>query len=241
MNAVIIIPARYSSTRFPGKPLANILGESLIYRVWKQCSKCFSFEDIYVATDDDRIKEHCKNLNIQYIMTSKNCLTGTDRVFQAYRKLGKNYDCIINVQGDEPLIDTNDILTIVDSFYSHDSYGRCCGFCKIKSNEEFISQNTIKVVFDNKYRLLYASRAPIPSDKKLSFNESYKQVCIYAFSPKNYIHYEKTRLESIEDIEILRFIELGYPVKMVRVSNNSIAVDVPDDIIKIEKFLKGNE
>lgn len=238
MNAVIIIPARYNSTRFPGKPLVDILGESLIYRVWKQCAKCFSFKDIYVATDDDRIKEHCKDLNIQYIMTSKDCLTGTDRVFQAYRKLGKTYDCIVNVQGDEPLISPDDILRVIDSFYSQGSYGRCCGFCKIRSKEEFISQNTIKVVFDKNNRLLYASRAPIPSDKKLGFNESYKQVCIYAFSPNNYIHYEKTRLESIEDIEILRFLELGYPVKMVRVSDSSVSVDIPEDIIRVEKILK---
>lgn len=243
MNAVVMIPTRYESTRFPGKPLVDILGESLIYRVWRQCTKCFSFKDIYVATDDDRIKKHCQDLSIQYIMTSKNCLTGTDRVAEAYKKIRKKYKTIINVQGDEPLIEPTDIEKIYEE-HIKDIFTPCCGMTKIKNEEEFRNSNIIKIVTNISSNLIYASRAPIPSNKNSKFYSGFKQVCIYAFCPDDLETFSltgKTPLEKIEDIEILRFIECGRKVKMIEVSNSSISVDIPEDIMKVEEFITRNQ
>lgn len=245
MNIVIIIPARYESSRFPGKPLVNILGKSLIQRVWEQCIKIIDSEDVYIATDDSRIKNHCKENNMQCIMTNKECLTGTDRVAEAYNKIGKNYENIINVQGDEPLIKPEDILK-VSKYVRYTRYPISCGYCKIKLEEEFRNPNIIKIVNNSKSDLLYASRAAIPTNKNLEFQEAYKQVCVYGFTDfalSSFYNfgkkYGKGNLEKVEDIEILRFLELGEKIKMQEVSSSSISVDVPEDIVKIEEVLKG--
>ena len=112
MDTAIIIPARFQSTRFPGKPLVDILGQSMIQRVWEQCKKALSKENIFVATDSEKIQNHCSDLNIQTIITSSNCLTGTYRVYEASKKI--NAKTIINVQGDEPLINPDDILKVLN-------------------------------------------------------------------------------------------------------------------------------
>jgi len=113
IDKAIIIPARYQSSRFPGKPLVDILGMSMINRVWEKCIKVLQKEFVFVATDSDKIIEHCKNNNIQVVMTSRDCLTGTDRVYEASKKL--NIRTVINVQGDEPLVDPKDIYAVIDA------------------------------------------------------------------------------------------------------------------------------
>jgi len=244
MNAVIIIPARHNSTRFPGKPLVNILGESLIYRVWRKCASAVGWSNVYVATDDNRIKEHCQDLCIQYVMTDKGCSTGTDRVAEAYEKIDKNYDTIINVQGDEPLINYKDILKIGNK-HSWNKFDIYCGMSKINNEDEFKNPNVIKIVTDDDNNLLYASRAGIPTDKKLGFSKAYKQVCVYAFSSWNLNWFYsncKSNLEEIEDIEILRFLNSNEcKVKMVEVSGSSIAVDIPEDVKRVEEFIRRND
>ena len=182
MSEVIIIPARWNSSRFPGKPLVNILGKSLIQRVWIKCATAIDPKRVYIATDDERIKKHCIDNNMQYIMTS-NCSTGTDRVSQAYKRLGINCKTIINVQGDEPLIDPEDILKVIEASKKVNHTTIYCGICKIRTEQEFKNPNIIKVIMDAENYLLYASRAGIPTNKKLGFEWAYKQVCIYAFSP----------------------------------------------------------
>jgi len=241
MKTAVIIPARYESTRFPGKPLINILGQSLIQRVWVQCTKLFSSNDVYIATDDDRIERHCEENKMQCIMTSTTCLTGTDRVAQAYVNLNKKYDVIINVQGDEPLIEPIDILQVLEE-YKRSFDLVCCGMCKIKTEDDFRNPNIIKIVCGYQNHLLYASRSAIPTNKNLEFKGGYKQVCIYAFSPSTIIafhnEFKKSTLELIEDIEILRFLEIGYDVKMIEVSDASISVDVPEDVEKVKLKLE---
>ena len=241
MKTVIIIPARYKSSRFPGKALIDILGQSLVQRVWNQCIKVIDSNQVYIATDDERIKNHCEEAGMQYIMTSENCLTGTDRVAEAQRKITEKYDVIINVQGDEPLVKPNDILKVIKTYQKFANI-ICCGTCKIKSEEEFRNPNIIKIVKNKDNDLLYASRAAIPTNKNLGFEKAYKQVCIYAFSPSILSVYtsvkKKSPLEEIEDIEFLRFLERGYNIKMVEVSNSSISVDIPEDIYKIKSALK---
>jgi len=240
MNAVIIIPARYKSSRFPGKPLVNILGKSLIRRVWEQCIKAIDSSNVFIATDDDRIKDHCLLNNMNWISTSENCLTGTDRVCEAFTRKNFNCDIIVNVQGDEPLISPDDIITVIKD-HKNSSYVSC-GYCEINNEEDFKNPNIIKVVMDYNENLLYASRSPIPINKNRQLIKADKQVCIYAFSMISLMDFNSTRkskLEEIEDIEFLRFLEMGKKVKMVKVSNSSISVDIPEDVIKVENVLKG--
>jgi 3-deoxy-manno-octulosonate cytidylyltransferase (CMP-KDO synthetase) len=237
---VIIIPARFNSTRFPGKPLAKILGKSMILRVWEKCIKVISKNFVYVATEDKKIADHCQLHGINYLMTRKNCKTGIDRVIDVAKKIQS--DLYLNVQGDEPLINIKDIKKIIRLFFLYKKKKIINAMCRIKNKEEFFSFNVPKVVFDDNYNLIYMSRAAIPSNKQNQFIRAFKQVCIYAFSRKHLlsenIFNNKRNLEMIEDIEILRFVENSLPVKMVEVSSNSISVDTKKDLRKVINILK---
>ena len=237
MKTVIIIPARYKSTRLPGKPLKLIMGETMIYRVWENIAKIFSKKNIYVATDDKKIMNHCKVKKINCIMTSKSCKTGTDRIAEASKKI--KADIYINVQGDEPLLKSKDILKVINVAKKRPNTVLNC-MTKIKDRDEYLSKNVPKVIFDKNRKLTYMSRAPIPSSKKNIFKIAYKQVCIYSF-PKNSLKLfgnknKKSFFENIEDIEILRFIENGITVEMIELNSSSISVDNHRDLKKVRKI-----
>jgi 3-deoxy-manno-octulosonate cytidylyltransferase (CMP-KDO synthetase) len=242
MKIILVIPARYASTRFPGKPLIDINGKSMIHRVYDQCKQAIDPSLIYVATDDERIENHCNKLGIQTILTSSNCKTGTDRVAEVAEKIAADY--YINVQGDEPVFNPNDIRSILE-FLPKANGGIVNGYCPISSSEEFYSLSTPKVVFRSDERLLYMSRSPIPGNKQSEFRFGYRQVCIYGF-PRNTLEMlaknnDKTPFEEQEDIEILRFLELGYDVQMVKLSNESIPVDNPEDLEKVLEKLNNEK
>jgi 3-deoxy-manno-octulosonate cytidylyltransferase (CMP-KDO synthetase) len=241
-NISIIIPARYDSSRFPGKPLAKISGKEMILRVCDICAKVLEKKNIYVATDDKRISTVVKNSGYKFIKTSKNCLTGTDRVYHASKKI--NSKIIINVQGDEPIINSLDIKKIINAKKKFPNHV-ICGFNEVYSSEA-ISKNIPKVVFKKNFDMLYISRALIPSNKSKKIkNKIFKQVCIYGFNKKQLYQYgsqnRKSYLEKIEDIELLRFFDLNIPIKMIKVSDRSIAVDIKSDIKKVETFLKNEK
>ncbi|MGG7620235.1 3-deoxy-manno-octulosonate cytidylyltransferase [Bacillus coreaensis] len=235
MNYCVIIPARYQSSRLPGKPLIDLYGLPMVVRTYKQCIKVCPSEKVYVATDDERIRDVCQSNNIQVIMTSSECLTGTDRIAECVKYI--DADVFINVQGDEPIFNPTDLELLIS--YVEKYPGEVLnGYCEINDENLFRSGSIPKVVFRPDGRLLYMSRAPIPSNKEQSFEKAWRQVCAYAF-PREALNdfsavTEKTRLESIEDIEILRFLELGWEVRMLKLSNDSIAVDTPDDIQRVE-------
>ena len=236
---IIIIPARYKSSRLPGKPLIKILGVPMLVRTYNQCLKVALREQVIVATDDKRILKLCKNNNMNCISTSKKCLTGTDRVAEVSKKIKS--DVYINVQGDEPLCDINDIKKLIKISKKYPNR-IINGYTKIKDKKLFLSRNIPKVVFRKDGRLLYQSRSPIPIDKKGNFSHACRQVCIYAFPYKALKIFSKikrkTKLENIEDIELIRFLELGFEVYMIKMSDNSISVDTKDDIFKVIKKLK---
>jgi 3-deoxy-manno-octulosonate cytidylyltransferase (CMP-KDO synthetase) len=238
---IIVIPARYKSTRFPGKPLVDLEGKSMIQRTYEQCKKAVDESLIWVATEDERIVEHCQFKNMNVILTSDNCLTGTDRVAEVSRRISSKY--YINVQGDEPLFNPEDIKKIIASLkiYPNEIIN---GYCEIKNKEHYESVSVPKVVFRPDGRLLYMSRSPIPGNKQKMFIKSWRQICIYAF-PKDALKAftnisVKTCLEEQEDIEILRFLELGYDVRMVELSDLSVPVDNPEDVLIIQTILKQN-
>ena len=239
IDYLLVIPARYQSKRLPGKPLLDIKGIPMIIRTFNQCNKVVPRNKIIVATDDKRIELICKKNNIKTIITSKKCLTGTDRIAEVSKKIKKDF--YINVQGDEPICNPADIMKIIK--YAKKFPNQIVnGFTKIKDKKSFYSTNIPKVIFSNDNNLLYMSRAPIPSNKKKTFSKAWRQVCIYSFPYKALKSYasvkKKTTIESIEDLESLRFLELGYKVKMLKMSNKSIAIDIKEDLLKVRKLIK---
>jgi len=239
MKTTIIIPARYGSSRYRGKPLVKILGREMILRVADICKKIKNVR-VFIATDSKKIANVAEKNGYDYIMTSKNCLTGTDRVAEASKKIKS--EIFINVQGDEPTISPRDIQKIMNAKKKFPNHV-ICGYDKIHNFESPKNINLPKVVVNSKGELIYISRALVPGTKKKNQNINYfKQVCIYAFNKKqlNKFHLKKRKsiIEKIEDIEILRFFDMDEKIKMVKLNSNSVAVDEMRDVKKAEKLLK---
>ena len=196
LDFLIVIPARYNSSRFQGKPLADIKGKSMIERVWNQCLSAAPKKQIIVATDDERIFSHCKLKKINTIMTSADCLTGSDRLAEVSKKIKASF--YVNVQGDEPLINPKDIKKVINDFKKHGITN--CAAKKIENESELNNRNIPKIVTDKNNYLLYISRANIPSSKNSSVKALRKQVCIYSFSNEAVrlfgLKSKKTKLEN---------------------------------------------
>ena len=239
MKIIGIIPARYKSSRFPGKPLVLILNKPMIIWVCEIVEKALGKENTYVATDDKRIEKIVLEHGYKVVITSENCLTGTDRLWEVAQKI--EADIYVNVQGDEPTLDPNEILRIVEVKKNNPDFV-VNGMTKILDNEDPANVNLPKVLVNNKNELIYMSRLPIPGVKNSGTPTYYKQVCIYAFNYKELEAYgtcnEKAYYEKFEDIEILRFFDLGKDIKMVETQTTSVAVDIPDDIFSVERALK---
>jgi 3-deoxy-manno-octulosonate cytidylyltransferase (CMP-KDO synthetase) len=235
---VVVIPARYASSRFPGKPLAPIRGEPMLAWVWRRCCEAVGPEAVIVATDDDRISSVAKGYGMRVEMTSSDHQTGTDRVAEVAGRIDASL--VVNVQGDEPMLDPAHIRAVIDAF----DPGRdqvVNAMSPIEDRASHLSLSVPKVVAAPDGRLLYMSRGPIPMTKGGDPTAGMRQVCIYAFAPEALrafaAHGRKTPLEDVEDIEILRFLELGIPVRMIEVAAGSVAVDFPEDIATVESLL----
>lgn len=242
MKIIGVIPARYKSSRFEGKPLADICGKPMIWWVYQQAIKANGLNEVYVATDDKRIENACNELGINVIMTSSKHKTGTDRVGEVATKI--KADVYINIQGDEPLINPKSIDLAIEPFYNNrDEIFITNGMTEIKKHYEITDNTVPKVVVNNEGNGVFLSRLPIPYPKGKD-TKYYKQVCVYGFTPKAlefYCNSQRGRIEEIEDIEILRFIEQGYKVKFIEVDNDTIAVDTKEDLERVREFMKGNK
>lgn len=236
----IIIPARSKSTRFPNKPMADICGQTMISRVWENACRDLNIEDVWVATDSQEIKAEIEARGGNALIVDSDCLTGTDRVAEANKILG--YDIVINIQGDEPLLESSILDLALEAFKKSNADAINC-MALIQSINDFKNTNIPKVITDDRDYLIYISRSPIPLNKEkiTDISNAYRQVCTYVFSKKALEFYgenkTKCHLESIEDIEILRLIENHLTVKMIRVESKSIAVDTPDDLQRVISFL----
>ncbi len=243
-DTVAVIPARYASTRFPGKPLVPLLGRPMLLWVADVCAEALGGANVVIATDDDRIRSVAVDAGLRVEMTSDRALTGTDRIAEIVDRLGS--DVILNVQGDEPLVDPADLLRIA-AVKRAEPDAVVNGYHPIGPDEDPASPNIPKVVLDHAERLLYMSRCAIPGTKSGTPSPDtvhLKQVCIYGFSPDDLRMFAsagvKGPLEAAEDIEILRFLELGRTVRMVRTSTASLAVDAPEDVAPVEAALRLN-
>jgi len=238
MKSVVIIPARYKSSRFPGKPLVSLLGKPMILWVSELSAKAVGQENVYIATDDKRISKVVVDAGFNAIMTSDKCFTGTDRLAEAAKQISA--DIYINVQGDEPLVNPKDIINIIKAKELH-YHEIINGYCPISNDENPNNVNIPKVIFTEDNSLVYMSRQAIPGfkDNNQAPSQYYKQVCIYAFTAdelKSYADYgRKSTLEASEDIEIIRFLEWGKKIRMVETNSGSLAVDVQEDVAKVER------
>jgi 3-deoxy-manno-octulosonate cytidylyltransferase (CMP-KDO synthetase) len=237
-----VIPARYQSSRFPGKPLQRLLGKEMILWVAEACERAVGRHNVIVATDDSRIQATVEKSGFRVELTSSSAMTGTDRVAEVASRLGGT--TVLNVQGDEPMVNHVDIASAA-ALHRKDPTFVVNGFIELGPQEDPQRTTIPKVVTDLDGRLLYISRTAIPGSKGTEAGpheaQFSKQVCIYAFSPaqlrKFAVVQQKTPLEQSEDIEILRFLELGQPVKMFRTTSHSLAVDTPEDVAAVEKAM----
>ncbi len=246
MNFTGIIPARYSSSRFPGKPLVIINGKSMIQRVYEQAEKADVLSDIIVATDDEKINNHVKSFNGKVMMTSPNHQSGTERCNEVIELLknsspGNKLDVVINIQGDEPLIDPVQIKKVASCF-TNKNIQIATLLKKISSNEELFNFNIVKSVFDKNNQAIYFSRQPIPflsgenNSEWLNFCNYYKHIGIYAYRAdilKEITNLKPSPLEIAESLEQLRWIENGYKINIALTDIESYAVDSPEDLKKI--------
>lgn len=241
MKIIGVIPARYKSSRFEGKPLANINGKPMIWWVYNQAIKVKEFDEVYVATDDGRIENKCKELGINVVMTSSKHQTGTDRLGEVATKI--EADVYVNIQGDEPTIQPETIKKAIEPFYTNKEEVFVTNMMtKIKKQYEIIDSTIPKVVVNHEGCGVFLSRSPIPYPKS-NDTDYYKQVCVYGFTPRAlefYCNSRRGKIESIEDIEILRFIEAGYKVKYIETEEDTISVDTRKDLERAIEYLKKN-
>ncbi|MBR4520639.1 MAG: 3-deoxy-manno-octulosonate cytidylyltransferase [Paludibacteraceae bacterium] len=242
MKIIGVIPARYQSSRFPGKPLANILGHPMIWWVYQQCIKVQELDEVYVATDDQRIFDTCRQLGLRVIMTSDQCHTGTDRVGEVAAKI--DGDLFVNIQGDEPLIEPQMIRDIIGIFRDESVYFGSLRK-QITDEAEILAPSTVKVVVDKNEDALYFSRSVIPSnvkDGKLA--RVYRHVGIYAYKRdflQTFIQLPPTELEAGEGLEQLRALENGYNLRVHETQFDTIGVDLPEHIAMVEDLIRARQ
>ncbi len=248
MKILGIIPARYASTRFPGKPLTMINGKSMIQRVYEQSMKSELLADVVVATDDQRIYDAVMAFGGKVMMTSSEHNSGTDRCCEIVEKIGNKYDAVVNIQGDEPFINPEQINQIASLIATEES--QIASLCKpIKDEDELFDENVVKVVFDKNFKALYFSRQTIPFLRKVEKNEKswmgqrtfYKHIGIYAYKAdvlKEIAQLPQSGLELSECLEQLRWLENSYSIKMGITEYESYSIDTPQDVEKCLKFFQ---
>jgi 3-deoxy-manno-octulosonate cytidylyltransferase (CMP-KDO synthetase) len=242
-----IIPARYASTRFPGKPLADILGKTMIQRVYEQASKSKYLQKVVVATDDERIYKHVKSFGADVVMTGSHHQSGTERCLEALHLIKGDYKYLINIQGDEPLIDPKQIDELA-SVLKDDSIELSTQMIKVTDYELLFNPSEVKIVVNKNMEALYFSRTPIPYFKDKPQNEwhlhhvYYRHAGMYAYRTDILEKIAKlpfSSLEKAESLEQLRWLEHGYKIKCIITDFESLCVDSPEDIDTIVDRLKG--
>jgi len=240
-KVVGVIPARWQSTRFPGKPLAHILGKSLIHRTYDNALRCRCLDTVVIATDDQRIIDHTQGFGAKAFMTSLSCPTGTDRVWEVIDQHFKDAEIVVNIQGDEPCLDPTIIDTLINKIVMSPEAVLTTAVAKVVDPESICNTNTVKCVFDVNGRALYFSRSPIPF-ARYSSNASpyYRHLGVYCFRRafmQKYVLLERTPLQESEDLEQLKILESGFPIHVCVVDDQAIGVDTPEDLQAVENFL----
>lgn len=245
MNILALIPARMGSSRFPGKPLEKILGKPMIGHVYERAILCNLSTKTVVATCDEVIKKYIESIDGEAIMTSSHHERASDRCAEALRYIEKDdgiqYDIVVMVQGDEPMVHPDMITEAVTPMLNDTKILVTNLLGNIETIEEFEDRNCIKVVCDLHSDALYFSREPIPTKGKIENIPMKKQICIIPFARQfllDYTDMEPTPLEMAESVDMMRILENGIKVKMVPTKYKTHAVDTPEDLIKVEKLIR---
>ena len=232
MKAVIVIPARWASTRFPGKPLASIAGVSLIQRVYERAAKSGRADAVFVATDDDRIARHVEEFGGRVVMPHGVFATGTDRIAAALPMFDEPYDQVVNVQGDEPLIDVGSIDAVIAALDGGADMATLA--CPIESDDEYTARDVVKVVTDSAGNALYFSRAPIPYGSRVLAR---RHVGIYGYQShvlRKLSQLAPSPLEVAESLEQLRALQNGFKIHVLHTDKPHLGVDRPEDVLRVE-------
>ncbi|REJ80538.1 MAG: 3-deoxy-manno-octulosonate cytidylyltransferase [Bacteroidetes bacterium] len=245
MNILGIIPARFGSTRFPGKPLAQIDGKSMIQRVYEQCIKSKRLNRVMIATDDERIMNHVRDFGGHVAMTSPLHQSGTDRCAEIVgNDISVAWDVVINIQGDEPYIHPEQIELLCDLF-SDPSTQIATLVKKITTTDELFNHNNVKAVMDKNKKAMYFSRSPIPYNRNfpdqewLKHSNYFKHIGIYGYKTEVLLEITKlakTNLENTESLEQLRWLENGYSIRAEITSLDSISIDTPEDLDRVKNM-----
>ena len=241
MKKVIVIPARYASTRLPAKPLIEINGKPIIQWVYEKASGSRLKDRIIIATDDERILKVALAFGAEAVMTSPACKSGTDRVYEAME--GQEGDIVINLQGDEPFIRA-DMVDTLFSAIERDNLNMATLCCPLKDDSELVDPNTVKVVIDKDSFALYFSRAPIPFVRGQKRAPLYKHIGIYGFERsflEQFVFLEKSRLEETESLEQLRVLENGYKIKVLTTQYSGFGIDTEDDLERARTALSNTK
>jgi 3-deoxy-manno-octulosonate cytidylyltransferase (CMP-KDO synthetase) len=245
MSIIGIIPARYASTRFPGKPLAEIKGKSMLRRVYEQAQKAKKLDEVIIATDDERIALHADSFGGKVVMTGMGHPSGTDRCFEAYTKFGKKMDHVINIQGDEPFLDPEQINSL--AAICNPETEIATQMIRCTDHDVLFDTGEVKIVLNDRKEALYFSRNVIPHLKNIDENkwhlnfEYYRHVGMYAYRTdilEKICSLRPSPLEKAESLEQLRWIENGFRIKCVETPYDSHCIDSPEDIPKVLRLMK---
>lgn len=256
MKAIGVIPARWKSQRFEGKVLAKILGKPLIQHVWERAKESKVLDDLIIATDAEEVIKVIRDFGGKAVYTSKDQPSGTDRIAEVINPI--DVEVVVNIQGDEPLIHHTMIDDLANALLDDKSVPMATVIKKTKKKEEYLNPNVVKVAIDKDGYALYFSRSPIPyyrSENEIPFVQfpalqgaeldyCYKHIGIYAYTKDflfTYTNLPKSKLESIEKLEQLRVLENGYRIKTIETGFDTVGVDTPDDLRKVEGMLKNTD
>ena len=238
MKKIIVIPARYESTRLPGKPLLEVSAKSLVQLVYERASESRLADSVIVATDDRRIMDAALSFGAEAVMTSPSCKSGTDRVFEAVKDT--DFDLIINVQGDEPFI-RPDMIDLLFSVMENESLDVATLCAPVADDNEYSNPNTVKVVLDKNGFALYFSRSPIPYVRNGDTRSMlYKHIGVYGFKREflqQFVSMQKSRLEETESLEQLRILENGYRIKVLTTHYDGFGIDTREDLQRARLIL----
>lgn len=244
MRLVAIIPARYSSERFPGKPLALIAGLPMIQWVYERATQAEQLSGVWVATDDQRIADCVRGFGGRAVMTRSEHPSGSDRLAEAAQILElAPDDLVVNIQGDQPVFPVELIEQVIQPLLREPEVAMATLACRLTDSEAARNPNVVKVVFDQRHRALYFSRATIPYWRDFRGTPCfYKHIGIYAYRRdflRRFVHLPPGVWERAEKLEQLRALEQGFTIQVVETGHETLEVDVPEDIARVERYLKG--
>jgi 3-deoxy-manno-octulosonate cytidylyltransferase (CMP-KDO synthetase) len=240
MTILAVIPARYASTRFPGKPLVDVQGKPMIQRVYENVIKSDLFTEVVVATDDERIVKVAESFGAKVVLTSKEHESGTDRCGEVIKQLQNEFDIVVNIQGDEPMVNPLQLKELVDVFKNPQA--QIATLKSIITNEDDIANpNVVKVVTSKDGKALYFSRSTIPYNRNSTVVSYFKHIGLYAYTSdtlKKITQLSLGELEKIESLEQLRWLENGYNIYVAESNFKNIGIDTPEDLIELNKHYK---